>query len=125
MRAHEYKGWEKSSDMVEIIQPADADLQRVDFIGSGVLLFPVDDLHMIPKPWFGEKFVRETMQRQASMDTRFVWELKAHAGAQIWVDTTLKIGHLNDMEIDDTYQHRFTREDWKEQGYGNAPANVR
>lgn len=125
MKAVEYKGWDTNNDMVELIEPGENELERIDFIGSGVLMFPVDDLLAIPKPWFGERWVAEDMRRQASMDTGFVWELKAHAGAQIWLDTTIKVGHLNDMVIDDTYQHRFTRDDWKEEGYGSAPANVK
>lgn len=126
MDAGRYAGWEECQDMVEIIDSNSAnELERVDFIGSGCIMFPVDDLLTIPKPWFGETFIQEDMRRRASMDTRFMWELKKHAGAQAWVDTTIKIGHINDMIIDDSYQHRFTREDWKEEGYGSAPANVK
>jgi len=118
-----YRGYEQDYDMIEVINPEDGDLQRVDFIGSGVLMFPVDDLLMLPKPWFDEQINFEDMSRQASMDTRFVWKLQQMAGAKVWVDTTIKVGHINPMIIDETYPDRF--EDWKEAGYGEQKASVR
>jgi hypothetical protein len=82
----------------------------------------VDDLLMLPKPWFAEFFHLETMKRRASMDTRFVWELKAKAGAKVWVDTTIRVGHINPFVIDWTYQDRFG--DWQDIGYGECKANT-
>ena len=117
-----YRGFEKDSDMMEVVKVEDGDLQTIDFIGSGVLMFPVDDLMMIDKPWFGEVFHRESMKRRASMDTRFVWELKQKAGATVWCDTTIEVGHINPFVIDRTYQDRFM--DWQEVGYGECKANL-
>jgi hypothetical protein len=117
-----YRSYEEDKDMIENIDPADGELQQIDFIGSGVLMFPVDDLLMIDKPWFAETFHHESMRRRASMDTRFVWELKKKAGAKVWVDTTIRVGHINPMVIDDTYQYRF--KDWQEVGYGECANNI-
>ena len=117
-----YKDMEQTGDMVEVIDPKKGDLQEIDFIGSGVLMFPVDDLLMLPKPWFVEHFQPETMNRRACMDTRFVWELKSKAGAKVWVDTTIQVGHINPFVIDRTYQDRFG--DWEEKGYGECEANL-
>ena len=113
-----YRGYDEDRDMVETIDPKAGDLQEIDFIGSGVLMFPVDDLLMLPKPWFAETFHLESMKRRASMDTRFVWELKATAGARVWCDTTIQVGHINPFVIDRTYQNRFA--DWNEVGYGEC-----
>ena len=90
-----------------VIDIKDGPLQRVDFIGSGVIMFPVDDLLAITKPWFKETFDVPTMGRIAAMDTKFVWELKKECGAQTWVDTTIKVKHLSTFAIDDTYSERF------------------
>jgi hypothetical protein len=117
-----YRGYDLDKDKFEVIKVEDGELQRIDMIGSGVLMFPVDDLLMIPKPWFIEKFNEEDYKRQASMDTRFVWELKSKAKANVWVDTTIKVGHINPFIIDDTYQHRFG--DWQEVGYGECKDQV-
>jgi hypothetical protein len=92
------------------INPADGDLQRVDVIGSGVLLFDRETLLSLKKPWFYYQVDPATMARVADMDTKFVFRLKAEAGAQVWVDTTIKVTHIHDMEIDDTFQDRFA--DW-------------
>jgi hypothetical protein len=118
----EYRDMEQDGRMIEVIDPSAGDLQKIDFIGSGVLMFPVDDLLMLPKPWFVEHFQPDNMNRRASMDTRFVWELKSKAGANVWVDTTIQVGHINPFVIDRTYQDRFG--DWKETGYGECEVNL-
>jgi hypothetical protein len=114
----EYRGFELDGDMIEVIDPAKGDLQEINFIGSGVLMFPTDALNSISKPWFGESFTPDRLQRLASMDTRFVWELQTQAKLRCWVDTTIKVGHLNTFIIDETFQYRF--EDWAERGYGEC-----
>jgi hypothetical protein len=114
-----YRSYEQDgAEMIDVINPADGDLQKIDFIGSGVLMFPTDSLKLVPKPWFGEVFTPQDMKRLASMDTRFVWELKTRANLQCWVDTTIKVGHLNTFVIDDSFQYRFN--DWTERGYGEC-----
>lgn len=111
-----YHSMQESGDMVEQIRREDGDLQRVDFIGSGCFMFPVDDLLMLKRPWFWETYNRETLARQATMDSTFAWRLRWEAHAKLWVDTTIMIRHLSTFEIDDSYQHRFA--DWVEAGYG-------
>ena len=115
-----YRSIEQDGDMVEQIVPGGGDLQRVDFIGSGCMMFPVDDLLMLKKPWFIETFTRDKYKRLATMDTGFTWRLRWEAHAKIWVDTSIKIRHLNIFEVDDTYQDRFA--DWVEAGYGTHKA---
>ena len=112
----QYRGYEEDGDMIEVIKPENGDLQEIDFIGSGVIMFPVDDLLMLPKPWFSETFDEETMAREASMDTKFCFKLKVISGAKLWVDTSILVRHLNVMEIDRSYQERFL--DWQDVGYG-------
>lgn len=119
----EYRGMEKDGDMLELINPEDGGLQRVDFIGSGCIMFPSSDVRALAPPWFGEKYHELTWRREATMDTTFVWRLHLEAGANIWLDTTIKIGHLNVFEIDDTYQHRFS--DWVEAGYGKQKSTAK
>lgn len=102
---------------VEVIDAADGDLQRVNFIGSGVLMFHRDHLAAMARPWFTEMYEPETLERTASMDTRFVWRLQVEAGAMVWVDTTIKVRHLHAFEIDDTFQDRF--DDWRQPGVGD------
>jgi hypothetical protein len=101
---------------VEVIDPAAGEMQRVDFIGSGVLMFHRDHLLALKQPWFTETFDEE-FRRTACMDTKFVWRLQAEAGAEVWVDTTIKVKHLHVFEIDETYSGRFA--DWAEPGTGD------
>jgi len=103
---------------IEVINPDDGDIQPVDFIGSGVLMFHRDHLAALAQPWFSETYNPQTMQRLASMDTTFVWRLQVEAGARVMVDTTIKVGHLNAFEIDETYSERFA--DWAQPGIGDA-----
>ena len=94
----------------EPIDPEAGDVQRVDVIGSGVLLFHRDHLLALRKPWWYYRVDPETMQRVADMDTRMVWRLRSEAGAIVYVDTTIKVKHLHTFEIDDSFQDRFM--DW-------------
>lgn len=103
---------------IQVIDRADGDVQRIDFIGSGVLMFHRDHLLSLAKPWFSETYNHETMARLASMDTTFVWRLQIEAGAQVWVDTTIQVRHLHAFEIDDSFSERFA--DWAQPGAGDA-----
>jgi hypothetical protein len=110
----EFRGYDKDPDMFQPIDPKAGDLQRVDIIGSGVLMFHRDDILALKSPWFYYRTDPVTMQRVADMDTRFVWRLRAEAGCKVWVDTTINVKHLHTFEIDETFQHRF--DDWMNPG---------
>jgi len=107
---------------MEAINPSDGDVQQINFIGSGVLMFHRDHLLALTLPWFAEEFEPATMQRTACMDTRFVWRLQAEAGARVWVDTTIKVRHLHTFEIDESYPERFA--DWAKPGVGDPAVCV-
>jgi hypothetical protein len=102
------------------IEPIDknaGDIQRIDFIGSGCILFERAHLEAMQRPWFFESIDHETQRRTASMDTKFCFRLHDEAGAQVWVDTTIQITHLHAMEIDDSFPARFA--DWSIEGMGD------
>jgi hypothetical protein len=99
---------------LEIIDPKAGDLQRIDLIGSGCLLFDRDHLLALRRPWFFETINPETQQRVACMDTKFSFRLGWEAFARLWCDTTIKVRHLHDMEIDESYEDRF--DDWMAEG---------
>jgi hypothetical protein len=50
-------------------------MQRIDFIGSGVMLFRREHLETLARPWFFEEIDHATQNRTACMDTRFCWRL--------------------------------------------------
>ncbi len=105
-----YEGMKITPEMVHVIDPKDGDMQEVNFIGSGVLMFHRDHLLALKKPWFKETINPEDQQRIANMDCIFVWRLQDEAHAKVWVDTTIKVKHAHVFKIDDTFQDRF--EDW-------------
>ena len=112
-----YRGMMADADMVEVVEPDPTQpMQRIHFIGSGVLLFPVDVLLALREPWFYETFDPVTYDRIASMDTKFVWRLQTEGMADLWLDTSIEVKHIHPFEIDRTYQHRFG--DWSERGVG-------
>lgn len=102
---------------IEIINPADGDMQEINFCGSGVLAFRREHLEALKAPWFFETFNPETYEREASMDTKFSWRLQTEGGARLWVDTTLAIGHIHPFVIDSSYSARFS--DWATPGVGD------
>lgn len=101
-----YRNQELDSDMIEVVKP-DGKVQPIHIIGSGCLMFHRDHILSLKRPWFKETFDPLTYRRQATMDTGFSHRLNVEAGAQVWCDTSIKIGHLTDMMIDDTFQDRF------------------
>lgn len=111
----EFRGMDDDPDMFVPIDPADGDLQRVDVIGSGVLLFDAQTIEALKKPWFFYT-VDEDQRRIADMDSKFVWRLREEVQAQVWVDTTIHVKHLHTFEIDDSFSERFA--DWQEPGNG-------
>ena len=104
-------------EAVETVKREDGELQRIDFIGSGCLMFHRDHILMLKRPWFKEKIDPETQNRTASMDTTFVFRLHDEAGAQVWCDTTIRIRHLHLFPVDDTFSERF--KDYAEPGVGD------
>jgi len=108
--------WDRAN--LEIVDPNAGELQRIDFIGSGCLMFDRDHLLALARPWFFEKVDQVTQQRTACMDSTFVYRLRAEAYAQVWLDTTIAIRHLHAFPIDETFSDRFA--DWAEPGVGAA-----
>lgn len=113
----EFRNMSDDPDMFEPIDPAAGDLQKVDVIGSGVLMFHRMDIEALSKPWFYYKRDHETQARIADMDTKMVWRLRSEVQTQVWVDTTIKVKHLHDFEIDESFQNRF--DDWMAPNVGD------
>lgn len=113
---------------IEAIDPDAGEVQEINFIGSGVTMFPAEILHRLKMPWFAETYNPQTMQRLASMDTTWVWRLQAECGARVWVDCSIPVEHLNIFPIDPSYSARFS--DWALPGAGDpaicryAPASA-
>lgn len=118
IKPRQYRGMLADPDAVEVIDPSAGDLQDVNFIGSGVLMFHRDQLLALSRPWFKETVDPVSYQRLANMDCTFVWRLQAEAHARVVVDTTIRVKHLHAFEIDETYPDRFA--DWMTEGKGDA-----
>ena len=108
--------WTKDRAPVEAINPADGPMQRIDFVGSGVLMFRREHLETLQRPWFFEEIDTLTQNRTACMDTRFVWRLRSETYAEVWADTTIPVRHLHAFEIDESFSERFA--DWATPGRG-------
>lgn len=111
-----YRGMKVDADLIEVIDPAAGELQEVNFIGSGVLLFHRDHVLALKRPWFVETIEPQSYQRLANMDCTFVWRLQREGHARVLVDTTIKVRHLHAFEIDETFSDRFA--DWARPGAG-------
>ena len=109
-KVREYHGQTMDGDMLELINPDDGILQRVNFIGSGVIMFRREHLEALAQPWFYEAIDPISQQRFSSMDTRFCWRLQCEAGATVYVDVSIPIGHLHVFQIDPSFEERFS--DW-------------
>lgn len=113
----EFRGMDRDSDKMEPINPANGDLQKVNVIGSGVLLFDRKHIESIKRPWFFEMIDKKTYRLIGDMDSQFIWRLQLEGKATVWVDTTIKVEHLSVFSIDESFQDRF--DDWMEKGRGD------
>lgn len=116
----QYRGMKLDRDLIEVVDPKPGDpaMQKINFIGSGVLMFHRDHLLNLQDPWFYETYNPVTLDRLASMDTRFVWRLQWEAMADVWLDTSIKVKHIHPFHIDESFQTRFM--DWSEKGVGDV-----
>lgn len=111
----EYEGNVKKPQMdhdcLELIKEEDGPLQEIVVIGSGALMFSVDLLKRMKKPWFIE-FIKDdgSFDRHVHMDTKFTWRLVNEAGGRILCDLTIDIIHLDVFPIDESFGERF--KDW-------------
>jgi len=105
------------TDALEAIDAAGEEMQRIDFIGSGCIMFDKDHLLALAEPWFFETVDHVTQRRTACMDTKFCYRLHSEAYAQVWCDTTIKIRHIHPFEVDETFSDRFA--DWEKPGQGD------
>jgi hypothetical protein len=89
---------------------------KVGCIGMGCALIKTEVLSRIPKPWFlvGSEFTDKLMGE----DVYFC--LQAHkAGIEIWIDPTVKVGHITDIPV------IVTPDNYKElQGNGGGDSNA-
>ncbi len=76
-------------------------------------MFPAGLLEKIKKPWLSDVLVGDNGQRQPNADCFFTWRLQSEAGAQMWVDTTIKVKHCQVFEIDETFPDRFSDQSGK------------
>lgn len=109
-KIRQFRGMVKDPDMIEMVK-ADQGMQRVNFIGSGVLMFHRDHLLSMNRPWFFERIRHIDQSRLPVMDTTFSWRLQSEGLAKLWCDTDIKVKHLHIFEIDETFQDRF--DDWR------------
>ncbi len=114
--------WRKVGDGTKelpvTIDRSDGDLQAIDFIGSGAIMFRADDLRKLKKPWFWDRMEDSDRQvRLSNFDVEFVLALQKELGVQMWVDTTIDVRHLHVFEIDETFPERFA--DWSDPGKGD------
>ncbi len=109
MKPFQSMAWIKKGDkqILARIDESDGDLQEVHTVGTGVLMLQSSLFSKLGKPWFFERIDQPSFNRNGGHDTRFVGRLRKELGAKIWVDTTIKVKHLEIFEIDETFTDRF------------------
>lgn len=78
------------------------ELTQVDATGTGCVLFKAEVFKKIPKPWF--EFKVNDAGEPVGEDINFCYKL-GDAGYKIYVDTSIKVGHLSTLEVSyETYK---------------------
>ncbi len=107
VRESGFKDVKFSVDFLDLIDPNEAPYQEAAVVGSGALIFDVDLIKSLEKPWFREAEPDENGWRPATMDTTFCWRMVTQAGGRLLADCTIGSVHLDIFPIDDTFPDRF------------------
>jgi hypothetical protein len=89
-----YRGKLNEYELIEDFE--DGDLVEVDATGTGCLMFDTRVFREMPGPWF--RFRLTDDGRPIGEDFGFCSDLRA-MGHKIYVDTSVKCGHLSTMEV--------------------------
>lgn len=111
-------GWTIRDGQFVMIDPADGDVQEADFPTSAAILFRSDDLQKLNKPWYFFTYKPDTWKQVHGEDGTFALRMKREVGVQGYVDTTIRVGHVHQFEIDETFSERFA--DWATPGNGDS-----
>lgn len=82
---------------------------KVDATGAGCILYDLDVFRTIPKPWFEDKsdtFDEEKKKHGPGEDVGFCYKLRDY-GFEIWVNTSLDIGHLSKLNVNKGFYQLF------------------
>jgi hypothetical protein len=80
---------------------------KAEIMGTGVMLFEMDILKGMKKPWFGDMHLEGTNDVKVMQDVAFINKLN-NSGSQVWCDTRIIVKHLCVLEADDSFQIRFS-----------------
>ena len=92
---------------LEPIEKSDGPYQECAIVGSGAIIFPVELIQALKKPWFREMDADDDGFRQAAMDTTWCYRMVTEAGGRMLCDLTVRIRHLDIFPIDETFSERF------------------
>jgi hypothetical protein len=81
-----------------VLEWKEGELVEVDATGSGCVLYDTAVFKGMPDPWF--KFRKSVNGGVIGEDIGFCHDLRK-AGYQIFVDTSIKVGHLTKMVVDE------------------------
>jgi len=93
---------------LELVKDEDGPYQEIAVIGTGALMFDVNVIKRLKKPWFKEVIRDDNYERHVIMDTTFCSRLIKEGGARILCDLTIKIFHIDIFPIDSGYAEKFT-----------------
>lgn len=83
-------------------------LVKVDATGTGCVLFDMRVFQDIPAPWFAEEINPETGEVETGEDFYFCQKAREH-GFDIYVDTSLNVGHLSQMIVNEGTHKLYKR----------------
>jgi hypothetical protein len=85
-----------------------AESQEIHIIGSGILMFKVEVVADMKRPWFSEFIARDELySRFPVQDSHFVYRCTIVGGNRLWLDTTIEAYHLDVFPIDDNYMEMY------------------
>lgn len=85
-----------------------AESQEIHIIGTGILMFKVEVVADMKRPWFSEFIQKDSLfSRFPVQDSHFVYRCTIVGGNRLWLDTTIEAYHLDVFPIDETFAEKF------------------
>ena len=97
-----------NQECMEAVKEEDGLLQEIAVIGSGALMFDINIIKGMKKPWFKERLKKDgSYQRLPVMDTFFTYRISTEMNVKILCDLSIKVQHVDVFPIDASYGDKF------------------
>jgi len=117
MKPFQRLAWRMKDGEFSPVDTSEGEVIQADFPTCATVILDVKTFESLRKPWFYFKYKPEDWAQVHGEDAVLFLRIKRELGVDSYVDTTIKVGHMHQFVIDETYSERFA--DWALPGRGD------